>query len=64
MFFVFGTPFHAGWLTGGDLVKTFLKIWIKLSKDAMPKIVFNEADVGIEREGLEVFEQESYGHSL
>ena len=30
----------------------------------MPKIVFNEADVGIEREGLEVFEQESYGHSL
>ena len=30
----------------------------------MPKIVFNDADVGIEREDLEVFEQESYGHSL
>lgn len=32
--FVFCTQFHAGWLTGGDLVKTFLKIWIKSDKQS------------------------------
>ena len=75
---VFTTWIIFDWFPGFELIN-YLYLWYKnshckplrrnkttlLPKDAMPKIVFNEAiGEGIEREGLEVIEQESNGHSF
>ena len=51
--------------TRRDNPECFSEVLVLVSKDAMPKIEFNEVIVeGFEREGLEVFEQVSNGHSF